>query len=374
MILSYKYRIEPTRTQAAALSDMLADFCSLYNAALEERIGAWRRGVGLNFYSQSAHIRVIRSEIAEHKRWSATAQQLVLRRLDKAYKAFFARVKRGEKAGFPRYRSVARYDSADFRIGDGLTLRKTGRLGIVGVPGEIKVRWHRALPNTAKSAIVFRRCGKWYAIFHVDAPAQGAASRESVGIDVGLSSLVALSNGEIVPRPGWTKRAARGLRKRQKALARCQRGSKNRSKRKTLLARYQQCIANKRRDHLHKLSRSLVARFGQIAIEDLNVKGLARSALAKHVHDASWAQLAAMLTYKAENAGGAVVLVDPRGTSQTCPECGTVAVKTLKERQHRCECGCVLDRDVAAAKVIHLRAFGFSPGTGHGQLSEPVAA
>lgn len=96
--------------------------------------------------------------------------------------------------------------------------------------------------------------------------------------------------------------------------------------------------------------------------------------LAKHVYDASWAQLIAMTSYKAANAGGEVVMVDPRGTSQTCPECGTVAKKTLAERTHRCSCGCVLDRDVASAMVVHQRAFGRSPGMGVGSLIERVAA
>src|SRR5215470_16937324 len=129
-----------------------------------------------------------------------------------------------------------------------------------------------------------------------------------------------------------------------------------------------------RRDHLHKVARNLVTRFGRIGIEDLNIKGLAGGMLAKHVHDAAWAQLTAMLDYKAASAGVELVKVDPRGTSQTCPECGIVAAKTLAEREHRCECGCVLDRDVAAAKVVHFRAFGFWPGAGRGSPSERVAA
>ena len=95
---------------------------------------------------------------------------------------------------------------------------------------------------------------------------------------------------------------------------------------------------------------------------------------AKDVNDAAWAQFVSMVRYKAECAGCEVVEVDPRGTSQMCPECGTVAEKTLAERTHRCDCGCVLDRDVAAAMVVHYRAFGFWPGAGLRTLSEPVAA
>ena len=126
---------------------------------------------------------------------------------------------------------------------------------------------------------------------------------------------------------------------------------------------------------MHKESRKkLVNRFGRIGAEDLNIKGLARGMLAKHVNDASWATLIAMLTYKAERAGCQLIKVDPRGTSQECPECGQVAVKTLAERVHRCDCGCVLDRDVASAMVVHFRAFGFWPGAGLQALSVRSAA
>lgn len=370
MLLSYRYRIEPNRTQAAVLCDMLSDFCALYNAALEQRIDAYRRrGISIVYKMQADELKAIRCAEPNMARWSFSAEQQVLRRLDKTFRAFFARGK-----GFPRFRARARYHAADFRVGDGMTIRKSGKLGFVGVPGEIKVRWHRDLPSKPSSAILTRQAGKWYIVFHVGVAPIERASPDSVGIDFGLTSLVALSNGETIARPGWTKAAAKGLRKRQRALARCKLGSHVRRKRKAALAAYQARIANRRRDYLHKLSRSLVNRFGRIAMEDLNVKGLARAALAKHVHDASWAQLASMIDYKAASAGVEVVRVDPRGTSQTCPSCGTVAVKTLRERLHHCTCGCVLDRDVAAAVVVHQRAFGSWPGMGPGQSSEPVAA
>ena len=373
-ILSYKYRIEPNRTQAALLSEMLGDFCQLYNAALEHRILAYQKGVSIRCNDQINSLPVIRRDLPHQGQWSAAAQQQVMRKLDRSFKAFFARIKRGEKPGFPRFRARDRYHAADFRVGDGLTIRKSGKLGFVGVPGEIKVRWHRELLSKPKSAIISRNAGKWYIVFHVEVTEVERASPDSVGIDFGLTSLVALSTGETEPRPNWTKHSARELRKRQRAIARCKRGSNVCRKRVAVAAKFQARVAAKRRDMCHKLSRDLVNRFGRIAIEDLNIKGLVRGMLAKHVHDAAWAQIAQMLDYKAASAGVEIVRVDPRGTSQTCPECGTVAVKTLAEREHRCECGCVLDRDVAAAMVVHFRAFGFWPGTGLESLSESVAA
>lgn len=372
--LSYRYRIEPNRTQAALLSEMLGDFCQLYNAALEHRIRAYEKGVSIRVNEQITSLPVIRRDLPHIRRWSATAEQQVMRKLDKAFQAFFGRIKRGDKAGFPRFRARDRYHAADFRVGDGMTIRKSGKLGFVGVPGEIKVRWHRDLPSKPKSCILSRNAGKWYIIFHVEVAPVERASPDSIGLDMGLTALVALSNGETVSRPNVTKRNARKLRRLQRALARCKLGSKVRRKRKLTVARHQAHTGNSRRDFLHKESRKLVNRFGRIAVEDLNIKGLSRGMLAKEVHDASWGQFVQMVRYKAESAGCEFVEVDPRGTSQTCPECGTVAKKTLAEREHRCDCGCSLDRDVAAAMVVHQRAFGFPPGAGGGSLSWPVAA
>ena len=153
----------------------------------------------------------------------------------------------------------------------------------------------------------------------------------------------------------------REMRIRQRQLARCRRGSKRRRKVKARLASLSAKIARARDTHLHQVTASLAARFKVIAVEKLNIKGLASGMLAKEVHDASWGRLIGMLRYKAARAGGEVIEVDPRYTSQICPECGIIKKKELSERVHSCPCGCVLDRDVAAAKVILHRA-GNRPG------------
>lgn len=374
MLLSYRYRIEPNRAQSAALSEMLRDFCQLYNAALEHRISAYKKGVSITCFDQIVTMPEIRASLPHQGRWSAAAQHRVLRKLDKAYRAFFARVGRSEKAGFPHFKASDRYHAADFRVGDGLTIRKSGKLRILGVPGEIKVRWHRALPSKPRSCVLSRSADKWYIVFHVEVAATARSGQDCIGIDLGLSSLAAMSNGETIARHHFTKRNARKLRRLQRALSRCKRGSNTRRKRKLLVARHHAYISNVRRDFLHKESRKIVNRFGRIAVEGLNIKGLARGMLAKSVHDASWGQFVSLIRYKAESAGCEFIEVDPRETSQTCPECGAVAKKTLAERVHRCDCGCVLDRDVAAAIVVHQRAFGLPPGAGAGLLSERVAA
>lgn len=378
-VLSYKHRLYPSRAQAEALTGMLGAFCDLYNAALQQRIEAYRRqGVTLRYGQQASELKAIRAADERLAGFSFSAEQQVLRRLDKAFAAFFRRLKaKGGKAGFPRFRAKSRYDSAEFRVGDGLTLRKTGRLGILGIPGEVKVKWHRALPEGAKvgAAVVSRSCGKWFACFQIEVPDAEAPERPfaPVGVDLGLASLVALSTGERVPAPRHAAKAAKALRRAQRSAARKERHSRRQRKAKIRVARLHAHVAAQRRDFSHKLSRSLADRFTHIAFESLNITGLARGILAKSVHEAAWSQLLQHVRYKAESAGSVVALVDPCGTSQTCPECGTVAPKSLRERTHRCDCGCVLDRDVAAARVVLLRA-GFGPGHGPRAPSQPVAA
>lgn len=378
MILSYKFRLYPNRAQAAALDGMLVAFCDLYNAALQQRIEAYRRqGRTLRYADQAAELKAVRAADGRLAGLSFSAEQQVLRRLDKAFAAFFRRLKKGSKAGFPRFRAKSMFDSSEMRVGDGLTLRKSKRLGVVGIPGEIKVKWHRPLPENAKlgAAVLSRSCDRWFVCFQVELPdVEPRQDFAPVGIDLGLSALVALSTGETIPTLQITRNAAAALRRRQRKLARAKRGSRGRKIARRSVARFQAKIAAKRRDGLHKLSCELTRRFSHLAMEDLNVKGLARGMLAKAVHNAAWSTLAGMIRYKVERTGGVVVLVDPRGTSQTCPECGLVAAKALAERIHRCECGCVLDRDVAAAYVILRRAGFQGPGTGLGTPSQRVAA
>lgn len=376
---SFKYRIRPSNVQDIALTSMLGAFCDLYNACLQQRIEAYqRRGIGLRYGNQAAEMKAVRGADERLAGFSFSAEQQVLRRLDKTYSAFFGRIKRGAKAGFPRFKAKSRFDSAEFRVGDGLTIRNNKRLGIVGIPGEIKVRWHRELPvdSTVGAAVIRRSCGKWYVCFQIEMPDPPVIDRQfnPVGIDLGLTSLVALSSGDTIPTPQHTRLASKRQRRLQRALARCRRGSKRRWKTKIRLARHSAKTANQRRDGSHKLSRYLVDRFSHIAMEDLNITGLAAGMFAKAVSNAAWGQLVQHIRYKAEGAGSLLKMVDPRGTSQICPECGVIKRKTFAERMHRCiDCGCVLDRDVAAAKIVLLRA-DFGPGTGLQAPSQRIAA
>jgi putative transposase len=374
--LSYKYRIEPTGAQIESLSAMLGDFCWLYNSALDQRITAYRRRrVSVSYKMQADELKAVRTEVPELCRWSFTAEQQVLRRLDIAFDAFFDRCKQGKTPGFPRFKARARYHAAMFRVGDGLCI-KDGRITMVGVMGGIKVRWHRSLPCKPAAAVVTRQAGKWYVVFQCNVTPWQREDFDTVGIDVGLTSLVALSDESTLPRPNFTKTAAKRLRRAQRALARAKKGSRRRRKVAALVAKQYKHIAARRRNHGHRVSRRIVTRYGRIGVEALNVKGLAAGMLAKHVNDAAWRQLVSMIGYKVVNTGGQIVYVDPRGTSQECPECGRVGdiLKTLKDRWHSCVCGAAMDRDIASAKVVHYRAFGFKARSGQPKLFEAVAA
>ena len=368
-VLSYKYRLYPNRAQVVGLVDMLGSFCDLYNACLQQRIEAYQRqGKSLGYYDQANELKAVRALDERLAGYSYAAEQQVMRRLDKAFKAFFGRVRRG-KGGFPRFRAKSMFDSADFRVGDGLTIRKNRKITVVGIPGEIKVRWHRYLPTGAKvrGAVLHRSCDKWYVCFSVETPdAYGPHPlRTVIGVDVGLTNLIATSDGETIPTPKWVGKAAKKQRRLQRALARAKRGSKRRLKAKQNLARHSARTANQRRDFAHKLSRYLVNRYSHISFENLNIAGLARGMLAKSVLNAAWGQLISFTDYKAANAGGLIAKVNPRGTSQECDCCGLVVPKTLADRIHNCPgCGMVEDRDVHAAKVIKHRAFPWSKGLG----------
>src|SRR5919199_3357086 len=193
MRLSYKYRLYPNPAQAAALEAMLGAFCDLYNAGLQQRIEVYRRGgKTLRYADQANELKAVRAVDERLAGFSFSAEQQVLRRLDKAFKAFFRRLKeRKGKAGFPRFQAKSRFDSAEFRVGDGLTIRRSKRLGIIGIPGEIKVKWHRDIPEGAKvkAAVLSRSGGRWFVCLQCEIEVLASGRPIStVGLDMGLSS------------------------------------------------------------------------------------------------------------------------------------------------------------------------------------------
>jgi len=351
---TFQYRLYPTATQQKLLAGQLSEACRLYNAALQERREAYKsHGVSLNYYDQAKQLKEIR-ERGDLGLANYHCCQNVLKRLDKAFAAFFDRVKQGQRAGFPRFKSHRRYDSITFpSYGDGNKLVGDGHLRIQDV-GAIKIRLHREVAGKIKTTTVKRECGQWYACFSCEvAPQPLEPNEKQVGIDVGLENFATRSDGEAIPNPQYYQKAQAKLRRAQRKVARRQNHkSKRRRKAILLLQKAHQHVANQRKDFQHRESYKLVRDFGTIVVEDLNVKGLSGGRLAKAVHDVGWSSFIEMLRYKAENAGRQLMEVDANYTSQECPQCHAVARKSLSERVHRCGCGLTLGRDHAAALLI----------------------
>lgn len=352
---TYRYRIYPTIRQRLALEAQLDFACQLYNAALEERRYAWRgRHRTLTLYEQFRELTAVRAASMGPAQMSCSAMRDPIRRLDRAFAAFFRRVKAGAKPGYPRFRSARRYDSLTWSSGWGV---RDGRLALQGI-GHVKVKWHRLLSASAvvRTVTVRRVAERWYAGFSLKvsrSPQLAVAGRPAVGLDLGIQHFATVSTGEQIRGPRAYGAAIRQLRLAQRRVSRRQQGSHRRQKARLLLARHHQRIANLRHDHAHKLTRRLVSEFGLIAIEDLSIRALARGFLAKHVADQGWAAFLTVLEYKAAEAGTRVIRVPPGGTSQTCSGCGALVPKRLSERIHRCpDCGLVIDRDTNAARNI----------------------
>jgi putative transposase len=365
MLLTYGYRLIPSRRQHRALEAILESQRQLYNAALEERIGAYRKaGITRNYVDQCKALTEWRRSDPEAAAVPLCLQRWTLKQVHEAYRGFFRRLGSDAKAGFPRFRGKGRYASFGFREFSGIGF-KSGRLRFNGMPGGLRVHLHRPLPEGASiRSCVFRREGKhWTVGFAIDVPV-GPPRRgtRAVGVDLGITTFAAFSDGGAIPSLKAARREERKLRKANRALARKARGSRGRRKAREELARRHARIARQRSDYLHKAAARLVRDYDAIVVEKLNVKGLARSALAKDVHDASWAKFISLLRYKAEYAGARLIEVDPYDTSQDCSGCGMKVPKGLGDRLHECpRCGLAMDRDLNAARNILHRA-GVGPG------------
>lgn len=352
MIKTYRYRIYPTKRQAIILNNQLAICCELYNAALQERRDAWRyERKSISYFDQTlqlTQIKPLRDDVASV---NAKVLEDVLRRVQFAFYAFFRRVKSKEKAGYPRFRSTRRYDSLTYRQ-NFKTILQGSRLRLHGA-GMVRVNLHRPLAGTVKMMTIKRETERWFAIFVVECePVTLPFNPNVIGIDVGLTSFATFSDGTKIDNPRWFRVAQKKLRRLQRRVARRIKGSNRRRKAVLTLRRFHNHIRDQRRDFHHRVSRSVVNNNGLIAVEDLNVAGLARGFLSKSVNDAGWSNFLFYLAYKAESAGRVFVKVDPRGTSQTCL-CGASVPKTLSDRIHSClACGLIADRDHVSAQLI----------------------
>jgi len=379
MVRVFRYRLYPTRAQDAALRVLLYRLRELYNACLQERRdGHGKLGITITAYQQMAELRAVRELRPEFASVHTHLLQDVITRLDRAYQAFFRRCKAGETPGFPRFKGRGRYRTFTFKDAknrNGVRLVTGGkRVDLSGI-GKVKVKLHRPIVGTVKQvSVTLSGDGHWYVAFACcDVPTESLdPTGEDVGVDLGISSFAALSNGEMVDNPRCYEQAARVLRTSQREVSRRKRGSNRRRKAVVQLAKRHDRVRRTRLDFHHKVARNLIRRFDSIAVEELNIKGLARMRLAKQVHDAAWGQFIRILESKAESAGREFLRVDPRGTSQQCSGCGATVRKNLSVRVHACpECGLVLDRDINAAKNVQARGHRVRGGVSSEHPREP---
>ena len=361
--LRYSYRLDPSPAQREALARAFGCARVVFNDALAARRAAHEAGEP---YLSGAELsrRLTASKNDPARAWlgevSAVVLQQALADLNAAYRHFFASVtgkRAGPKAGPPRFRS--RKDSRQavrFTANSRFRVLDNGRLRLPKV-GDVAVRWSRGLPSAASSVTVIRdAAGRFFASFVVRlTPRPLPGAHRECGIDLGLVHFAVLDDGTKVSAPRFLRRAEKKLCKKQQALSRKQQGSSNRKKARVQVARAHAHVADARRDFHHKLSTAIIRENQAVTVEDLSVKGLARTPLAKSVHDAGWSAFTRMLEYKAALYGREFRKVSRWApTSQVCSACGVKdGPKPLHVREWTCAaCGTSHDRDVNAARNI----------------------
>ena len=356
---TFKYSLCPNKTQQQMIEDTLEHCRLLYNRLLAERQEAYEKsGKTLSYVTQANSFSARKDAIPALTSIHSQVLQDVAKRLDKAFQAFFRRVKHGETPGYPRFKSFGSYHSFTYLQGEYAI--RDGRIHLSKI-GDVKIKLHRAIEGTIKTCTIFAKNGHYYAVFSCKVEAVSMPpSQAMMGGDLGIKHLLVMSDGECFDHPQSLRKTERKLKRWQRAVSR-KKGSRQRKKAVRRLAKAHEQVANQRRDTVHKIARHLVNTYGLIAFEDLNAQGLLKNHhLAKSIADAGWHQLVQATTYKAERAGRRVVLVDPRFTSQDCssPHCTyRKADLTLADRTWQCpQCGAWHDRDRNAAQNILQRA------------------
>ncbi len=364
MAFFYKLRASP---RVIRVFESWLDACrELTNAAIQERRDAWRMNrVSVRFADQCEQlptIKVVRPDVgAVHSQ----VLQDALRRVQKSFDAFFRRVKSGEKPGFPRFKSRNRFNSFTFPQSG---FRLEGKKLHLSKIGSVRVFLSRPVEGTIKTCTIKREADGWYVVFACETTPAAPLPKtgRECGIDLGIETFAQLDDGSVVENPHFLAKAERRLKTAQRKVSRRRRGGSNRRKAVGELARQHLKLKRTRRDFHFKTAKGLVEAYDRIAVEDLNISGMAKNHhLAKAIHDAAWHQFISILTAKAEEAGRVVVKVNPRFTSQDCARCGDRVRKSLSEREHRCVvCGFLAHRDHNSAMNILARghrAWGGTP-------------
>ncbi|HEY7348305.1 MAG TPA: transposase [Ktedonobacterales bacterium] len=375
---TFKYRISPTARQEQTLLFFLRRCRDLYNAGLEQRRTYYQmRHASLSCYAQINELPDLKQTYPAYQDVPSHVLQDVLRRLDKAFAAFFRRIRNGDTPGYPRFKSATRYQSFTYPDVAGWKLHGD-RLALAGV-GDVKVRLHREMQRTIKTVTIRRDIDQWYVTFSCEVAEEPPLppTTAAVGLDLGVLHFATLSTGEQIENPRQYRKGLKRLKRLSQVKDRRKYGSHRRKRAAIALAKAHRKVRNQRHNFHHQLSRRLVDEYGLLAMEDLSILNMtatpeakpdpdhegaylpngaaAKAGLNQSILDAGWGQFQQFCIVKAERAGRRVVLVDPKYTSQLCSGCGTIVKKELSERWHSCACGAELDRDHNAALNMLFR-------------------
>jgi len=332
------------------------DRCSLFAECLPELKEC------PDYYSQKQSLVELKKSRPWYQDVNSQVLQDMVKRVDLSFQRYLKGDSNGKRSGKPRFKGANRYRSFTFpQIKNSDVVNGSIRLSKIGW---VKYIQHRSIPTgfNVKTANISRKADGWYVTLSVEdksvpiLPKQPILPFNTIGIDMGLKSFLVTSAGQSVDIPQHYRKSEKRLAKLNRDLSRTKKGSNRRAKAIQRLSKHHQKVARQRKQ-FHYETATLFTGLN-VAHEKLNIKGLAKTRLSKSINDAGWGQFLEILKVKAENSGLSTIPVNPRNTSQACSNCGQIVRKTLSDRIHKCDCGCVLDRDHNAAINIKKLAEG----------------
>ena len=385
MKTAYQYRLRLTTAQQATIDHWLELCRRQYNYRLAERFDWYlenRCDVNAcplvchlpqlkdrpGFYSQKRDLVNSKKLFPEYKNLPSHTLQDVIARVEKTFDRWLSGDSNGKRSGKPRFKGQGRYRSIAFPD----TIKSEhvqGRFIQLPKIGKVKLILHRPLPDEfkIKTATIAKKVDDYYITLSLQDSTVPVFTRDNptwentIGIDMGLKSFLTDDSGEEIAIPQHYRKSEKRLKRLQRGLSRKRKGSNRRKKARSRVAKAHLKVSNQRKDFHYKTAQKLLQQGKHVAHEKLNIRGIARTRMAKSTHDAGWGQFLQILSIKAERAGLLAIAVNPNGTSQDCSNCGVKVKKELSERWHSCpNCGCELDRDHNAAIIIKHRAVGHS--------------
>ncbi len=387
IMITYRYRLKPSRSQAEVLGRHLEVCRQVYNRLLREVDRARAVGTPLSWYNAERLLpEWKKTDFLALREVHSRVAMMAAKHLYDNIASLAGRKRNGRNVGKLRFKGKGSYNSLEYNQSGFAVDRSRGTISLSKV-GVVRARFHRPLPlECVIKGVVVKRAGpqKWFACLQCEDPRSESGktfledtSRTSgsraVGIDLGITHFAADSGGHFAENPRYLEKSLKKVMKLQQQPSRKKPMSRRRQKARDALAKLHEKVGNQRRDFLHKLSRHYVDHYDLICAEDLDVAGMlqekrampsptARRTLRRHTADAGWRSFLNMVAYKAWSAGKQAVFVDPRGTSQECAACGATVQKQLWDRTHTCpQCGFTTDRDINASLVILKRGTGQAP-------------